>query len=60
MTSMFKENRNKIRIVRIDMLFMVEKGIRGGIYHALHRYAEPNNKYVKIMIKMKNLHSLNI
>ena len=29
------------------MLLMVEKGIRGGIYHAIHRYANANNKYVK-------------
>ena len=29
------------------MLFMVEKGIRGGIYHSIHRYAKANNKYVK-------------
>ena len=26
---------------------MVEKGIRGGIYHAIHRYAQVNNKYMK-------------
>ena len=25
------------------MLLMVEKGIRGGICHAIHRYAETNN-----------------
>ena len=29
------------------MLLMVEKGIRGGIYHAIYRYAKANNKYVK-------------
>ena len=29
------------------MLLMVEKGIRGGICHAIHRYAKANNKYVK-------------
>ena len=26
---------------------MVEKGIGGGICHAIHRYAEANNKYIK-------------
>ena len=29
------------------MLLTVEKGIRGGIYHAIHRYAKANNKYMK-------------
>ena len=31
----------------IDMLLMVEKGMRGGMYHAIHRYAKANNKYMK-------------
>ena len=31
----------------INMLLRVEKGIRGGICHAIHRYAEANNKYMK-------------
>ena len=29
------------------MLLMVEKGIKGGIYHAMHRYAKANNNYMK-------------
>ena len=29
------------------MLLMVEKEIRGGIFHAIHRYAKGNNKYIK-------------
>ena len=28
------------------MLLMVEKGIRGGICHAIHRYKKANNKYM--------------
>ena len=29
------------------MLLMAEKGIRGGLCHATHRYAKANNKYMK-------------
>ena len=29
------------------MLLMLEKGIRGGICHALHQYVRANNKYMK-------------
>ena len=29
------------------MLLMVEEGIRGGIFHSIHRYAKANNKYMK-------------
>ena len=31
----------------VDMLLMVEKGIRGGICHAIHRYEKANNKCMK-------------
>ena len=31
----------------VDMLLMVKKGIRGGIFHAVHSYAKANNKYMK-------------
>ena len=30
-----------------DMLLMIEKDIREGIYHAIYQYAKANNKYVK-------------
>ena len=29
------------------MLLIVEKGIRGGIFQAIHRHAKVNNKYMK-------------
>ena len=34
-------------LTEIDMLLMVEKGIRGGTCHAIHRYAKANDKYMK-------------
>ena len=34
-------------LTNIGMLLMVEKGIRGKICQAIHRYAKANNKYIK-------------
>ena len=34
-------------ITDLDMLLMIEEGIRGRICHAVHRYAKANNKYTK-------------
>ena len=34
-------------LANIDLLLMVEKGTRGGICHATHRYAKANNKYME-------------
>ena len=31
----------------IDLLLMVEKGIKGGTFQAIHRYAKGNNKYME-------------
>ena len=39
---------------------MDEKGKRGRICHAIHRYAEVNNKYMKGHDPKKNLHISNI
>ena len=38
----------------IDMLLMVEKGIRGGICHSVSRLAKANNKYMKDYDKNKD------
>ena len=48
--------KTKIRLellTYIDMLLMVEKGIRGGMCHAVHRYAKASNKYMKSYGKSK-------
>lgn len=37
---------NKL-LTDIDRLLMVEKGIIGGMCHAVHIYGEANNKYMK-------------
>ena len=41
-------------LIDVKMLLMVETGIRDGIYHAMHRYGEANNKYMKNDNKDKN------
>ena len=42
-----KKAEVKLELLADNMLIMVEKGIRGGICHAIHRYAKANNKYMK-------------
>ena len=34
-------------LTKTDILLMVEKGIRGGICHAINRYTKANNEYMK-------------
>ena len=49
-----KETEVKLELsTDIDMLLMVEKGITGGMCHAIHGYAEANNKYMKTYDKSK-------
>ena len=44
----FKKTGVKLELLTdIDMLLIVEKGIRGVIFHAIRRYAKANNKYMK-------------
>ena len=45
-------------ITDIDMVLMIEKGIRGGICHVISRYAKVNNKYMKLYKKDKELSCL--
>ena len=45
----------------IDMLLLIEKGIRGGITLVVCRYFQSNNKYMdKNMTKLKNQHIFSI
>ena len=49
-----KSTRVKLELLTdIDMLLIVEKGIRDGICHSVHKYAKANNKYMKNYDKNK-------
>ena len=43
-----KKTRVELELItNLDMLLMEEEGIRGGICHAIRRYAKANNKYMR-------------
>ena len=42
-----KTNRKLELLTGYDILLMVEEGIRGGIFHSIHRQVRPNNRYMK-------------
>ena len=47
MASLLKKTGVKLELLTdINMLLMVEEGIRDEICHAIHRYAKANNKYM--------------
>ena len=39
----------------VDMLLIVQKGIRRGICHSIYQHAKANNKYMKYYYKNKEL-----
>ena len=49
--------KTKVKLDRLNdikMLLKLGKGIRGGIFHAIHRYAKANNKRMKDYDKNKD------
>ena len=50
--SLFKKTEIRLKLIA-DMLLIVEKGIRGRMYHLINRYAKSNNKYMKNYIENK-------
>ena len=56
-----KKTKVKLNLLTdIDMLLMVEKVIRGGICHAIYRYAKANSKHMKDRDKNKESSYFNI
>ena len=54
MASNFKKTKIKLDLLTaINMLLMVENGIKEGICHSVHQYAKANNKFMKDYDKNK-------
>ena len=54
MASLFKKTEIELELLTdVDMLLMVEEGIRCGICYAMHRHAKANNKYMENYDKNK-------
>ena len=50
-----KKNNVELELLTdYDILLMVEEGIRGGICHAVQRYAHANNKHMNDYVRKKN------
>ena len=45
--------KREVKVELLSRIIMVEKGIRGEIYHVIDRYAKTNNKYMKNYDKSK-------
>ena len=51
---LFEKIKVKLDILTdTDMLLMIEKDIRGGLYHSIYRYTKANKKYMKDYDKNK-------
>ena len=56
MASFFKKTEVELKLLTdVDMLLMVEEGIRGGICHIMHRHAKANNKSMESYNEKKEL-----
>ena len=44
------------QLADIDMLLMVEIGIRGGTYYSINKYGKADTKYMKDFKKIRNCH----